>query len=370
MAVNFKKLRMASFSTIGLIVALVSLVGCSVGVTGVDRTEGKTGSGCTESAGLDRRAACTDGGRVLNVGFYAFFAPVSYSAEEDANAAGFHAHRGYEADLLSALEAMEGAGLTFSRRGIAVWDGIWLQSAGTEYDLVGGGITILDSRTRDAAGKQVVVFTGGHITFRQSLLVRAADAERLSNHADLTSDVRVGALAGTTGEFRLLELTGLVSADGVLVAGARVETPQGTVTADGSAAYAVTAAGATENLSGRRRIYPPDETMPQVVYLGDELGEGELIAALRDGVIDALARGEIGNRDAAHAAGGAFAVTALDEAVEHGGFTLAVEDAALAGCLDEKIDWLTDNRRIGYAEWVKEPVAFMRRAQMWNERAR
>ena len=158
------------------------------------------------------RWACTDGERVLSVGFYAFFSPVSYSVDTDPDADGFNTHLGYEADLLSALEAMEGAGLVFSRRGIARWDDIWLESAGAVYDIVGGGITILDSRTRDASGTQVVVFTSGHIVFRQSLLVRAQDAARLANHSALTSNVVVGALAGTTGEFRLLELTGLVDA--------------------------------------------------------------------------------------------------------------------------------------------------------------
>ena len=50
--------------------------------------------------------------------------------------AGFNVHRGYEADLLTALEAMEGANLAFDRRGIAEWDGIWLLPAGPQYDLV------------------------------------------------------------------------------------------------------------------------------------------------------------------------------------------------------------------------------------------
>lgn len=339
-------------------VLLLCLAACGVGVTSIER------------APVGRTQACTEPGRVLNVGFYAFFAPVSFSADEDSAAEGFNTHRGYEADVLDALETMEGAGLTFSRQGIAHWDSIWLRPADPEFDIVGGGITILDSRTRDAAGKQVVIFTDGHITFRQSLLVRAADAERLASHADLTSDVLVGALAGTTGEFRLLELTGLADANGVLAAGVRVETAQGTVTADGSASFIITAAGATANLAGRQHLFPPDATMPQVVYLGDVSGEVEIIAALRAGEIDALARGEIGNRQAAHAANVSLVVTALDEAVELGGFALAVEDAALAACLDEKINWLTDNRRIGYAEWVNDPQVFMRRAQIWNEGTR
>ena len=306
--------------------------------------------------------SCTDADRVLNVGFYAFFAPMSYSADPDPASPGFNTHLGYEADLLTALEALEGAGLSFSRRGIGPWDDIWLRSAEPEYDIAGGGITILDSRTRNAAGEQVVSFTSGHVSFRQSLRVRAEDAERLVSPADLTADVRVGALAGTTGEHRLLERTGLVNADGRLATGTRVETDTGTVTADGGTGYTINAAGESPVLEGRRRLYPPSEDMPQVVYLGDDAGESELLEALRAGSIDALARGEIGNLDAANVSGGAFAVTALDDAVELGGFTLAVQDAELRACLDEKIDYLTDDRRIGYAEWAADPQVFMRRA--------
>ena len=74
---------------------------------------------------------------LLQVGFYAFFAPVSYSADDDPSTAGFGGHLGCEADLLTALTAMNGAGLSFARHGIAEWPEIWLQAAGPEYDLVG-----------------------------------------------------------------------------------------------------------------------------------------------------------------------------------------------------------------------------------------
>ena len=311
---------------------------------------------------------CIDGNRVLNVGFYAFFTPVSYSANEDPNSEGFNIHVGYEADLLTALETMKGTGLSFSRRGIAQRDDIWLQSAGPEYDIVGGGITILDSRRRDASGKQVVQFTSGHIAFRQSLLVRVEDSERLAAYADLTRDVRVGALAGTTGEFRLLELVGLVGPDGVLTPGVRVDTPRGTDVADGSPDYVITSAYESANFEGRSLMRPPSEIMPQVVYLGSETGETDLLEALADGTIDAVARGEIGNRDAVHASGGSFAIGALDDEVEYGGFTLTLEDEALASCLDDKISYLTDSLSIGYAEWLEDPSVFMRRARMWNDR--
>ena len=306
--------------------------------------------------------SCTDGDRVLKVGFYAFFDPVSHSADPDPTSAGFNTHRGYEADLLTALEAMEGTGLSFSRRGIAPWDDIWLRSAGSEYDIVGGGITILDSRTRNAAGEDVVAFTSGHVEFRQSLLVRAEDAGQITSYRHLTSNMRVGVLADTTGERRLLELTGLVDAAGVLVAGTRIETTSGTRTSDGSATYTIDCAAESPELEGRRHLYPPSEDMPQVLYLGDETGEAELLEALRAGDIDALARGEVGNLEAASVSDGAFAVTARDDAVELGGFTLAVDDEHLRACLDEKINYLTDDRRIGFAEWATDPQVFMRRA--------
>jgi len=314
--------------------------------------------------------ACGKEDRELKVGFYGYFTPVSYSENEDPSSPGFNLHRGYEADLLTGLEAMEDPRLSFSRRGLDQWDDIWLQAATTQYDIIGGGITILAARTRDAAGNQVVTFTSGHISFRQSLLVRAADATRLAAYDDLTSDLRVGALAGTTGEFRLLELTGLVDTEGVLAAGVRIDTPAGTVTADGSPDYVITAAGESPVLAERQRLHPPSDTMPQVVYLGDQAGEPELLDALEAGTIDAVARGEIGNRDAAYTRSGAFVVTALDEKVELGGFALASENTELASCLNRMIHWLTDDGRIDYANWREDPAEFMQRAAMWNEGAR
>jgi len=320
---------------------------------------------CSSSPSDSPSAACGDR-QVLQVGFYAFFAPVSYSADPEPGTAGFDEHLGYEADLLTGLETMDGAGLSFERSGIAVWGDIWLQSAGPEYDLVGGGITVLDSRTRNATGKHVVNFTSGHITFRQSLLVRAEDAERFASHSDLTSEDRVGVLKGTTGEFRLLELTGLVDANGVLATGTRIEATEGEAVADGTVAYTITPAGASSNLAGRLRLEPPNSDMPQVVYLGQETGEEELLEALENGTIDAVARGEIGNRDASHTSNGAFAVVALDEAIEQGGFSLSVEDADLAACIDEKINYLTDGQRIGYGDWRANSAIFAERAQEWN----
>ena len=309
-------------------------------------------------------AACATEVEPLRVGFYADFHPVSYSEEESPDAPGFNTHRGYEADLLSALEVMEGSGFVFERRAIGEWPDIWLAPAGGDYDIVGGGITIREDRTRDAAGNTVVAFTNGHIDFRQSLLVRSVDAPRLSSHDRLTSEARVGVLAATTGEARLLQLTGLADGDGVLAAGVRIVTGDGEVTADGSDRYYITAAGAAPELEGRQMLHPADDMMPQVVYPGEE---AELLAALRDGEVDAIARGEIGNADAAHNSDGDFVVTALDqEEVEHGGFAVGADDVELLKRLNRHLNWLTNNQRIGYSEWVADPTVFRQRAELWE----
>lgn len=311
-------------------------------------------------------AACATEVEPLRVGFYAYFQPVSYSAEESPDAPGFNTHLGYEADLLSALEVMEGSGFVFERRAIGEWPDIWLAPAGGDYDIVGGGITIKEARTKDAEGNTVVAFTNGHIDFRQSLLVRSVDAPRLSSHSQLDSEVRVGVLVGTTGEARLLQLTGLADEEGVLAAGVRIVTPGGEVMADGSDRYYITAAGAAPELDGRQLLHPSHDGMPQVVYLGDELGESELLDALRNGDVDAIARGEIGNADAAHNSDGDFEVTALDSAVEHGGFAVGVDDVELLKRLNQHLNWLTNNQRIGYAEWVADPTVFRQRAELWE----
>jgi len=300
---------------------------------------------------------------VLTVGFYAYFEPVSSSAGSEPGDPSFDTHLGYEADLLSALEATEGAGLIFVRRPIEPWTDIWLLPAGPEFDLVGGGITILDSRRYNDSGAEAIVFTSSHIAFRQSLLVRAEDLDRFPDHDALSSAERVGVLRDTTGEARLLPLTGLTDAEGVLAAGVRIETSSGELVADGSGAFVITAADASPTLAGRLTLRPPSDDMPQVVYLGEETGEIELLEALAEGSSDAVARGEIGNRDAALASGAAFAVTALDTLIEWDGLALALSDTELAACIDARIDFLTDDRRIGYAQWRADPEVFMRRAE-------
>ena len=311
-------------------------------------------------------ARCTEEGDLIEVGFYAFFEPVSSSAGEAPDSAAFHEHRGYEADLMTALEAMDGAGLAFRRRGIGVWPGIWLLSATPEYALIGGGITILEDRTRDADGNRAIAFTAGHIAFRQSLLVRAADVRRLASYDDLTSEIRAGVLVDTTGEAGLLQITGLADEDGVLLAGTRITTPDGVLVADGSADFRIAATGFSENLAARSLLVPPSPDLPQVVVFPAETVEDEQARAILTGQVDVLARGEIGNRTLERSSMGALVVTALDTAVELGGFTVDQSESEFLACLDDKLDYLTDDRNIGFPEWLANPSVFLERAETWT----
>ena len=311
-------------------------------------------------------ARCTEEGRVLDFGFFASYEPISYRGRADPVSEVSGEHLGYEADLLTALEAMDGAGLSFNRRGIDVWPGIWLLPATPEFEMVGGGITILEERTRDASGMPAVAFTSGHIVFRHSLLVRATDASRLSDYSDLTSADRVGVSVQTTGESRFLRIVGLIDEDGVLLAGTQVTTPGGIVVADGSGSYRIAASGSSESLAGRSHLEPPSAGFPRVVFFGPESVRAEHLEALANGQVDALANDEVGNRLAERTSAGALVVTALDTETELGGFALDQDDEALLACLDDKLNYLTDERNIGYAQWLGNPSVFVERAVAWT----
>ena len=325
--------------------------------------------GCDDARVLE---ACDD--RVVNVGFYADFEPLSYSRNNQAPAISisYNTHRGYEADLLNAVGELDGVELSFSRRGIPPletddgrtfpFSGIWLLAAEPEYDLIGGGITIRQDRTLDDDGRQAVAFTQGHVAFRQSLLVRREDARRLADIGNLTADDVVSVHRGTTGEERLLQSVGIVDDEGVLVAGTRVVTPTRTLTADGSSGYTITAAMPSPELSARQRIIPP-APFPQVVL---HTSLDQQLEALYDGDVDALSRGDIGNRNEALLSGRTLEVTAPDTQAEYGGFAVDAGDGDLLACLNEAIELVTDGGRIGYSEWAANPMVFLERAENVN----
>lgn len=360
------RLAIRRLSAAAAFLMALAAAGCDEGADTASTTPAAPAPGPAPAPAVPVPVRCAEEGRVLEFGFFAFYEPISYSGSADFMAEAFHEHLGYEADLLDALEAMDGVGLSFRRRGIGIWPGIWLLPATPDFDLVGGGITILEERTRDASGTPAVAFTSGHIVFRHSLLVRADDADRLAEYSGLTSDVRVGVSVETTGESRFLRIVGLIDDDGVLLSGTQVTTPGGIVTADGTDTYRIAASGSSENLAGRTHLQPPSAGFPQVVFFGAESVQTEHLLALAGRRVDALAGDEIGNRTAEQASAGVLVVTALDTEVELGGFALDHDEEALLACLDDKLNYLTDERNVGYAEWLANPSVFRERAEAWT----
>ena len=313
--------------------------------------------------------------------FYAHYAPVSSSLDPRPGTAGFDLHAGYEADLLDAVEAMPGIGVTFLRHGVDDWGGIWLLPAAEGIDMACGGITIDAGRTRGPDGEVAVRFTDGHIEFRQSLLVRAADAARLDAYDALSGDDTVGVQTATTGESRLLQLIGVADDDGQLAEGTTIVIDIGNGDASSSVVEAtagsdlrISPGGASAELDGRVRLIPADPSKPEVVYLdrlpapGLDTAKSQL-DALRNGTVDAIAQGIVETTAAAAAYGDEFAVSVIDERVETGGCTVDSDDTDLADRMNTALGWLTGYGEIGFEEWADNADVFIERAASWAESA-
>ena len=209
--------------------------------------------------------------------------------------------------------------MAFARRGIAAWAGIWLLPAGPQYDIVGGGITIIESRTRDGTGNAAIIFTAGHIEFRQSLLVRAEDAKRLARHQG-AEQRGAGAAAGAD-RYRRGGWSaggGHPCSHGGRHGGCRRQ----------------------RRLCDHRRGSQAAGTCSRLRLTSRRWSISRMIGRCTR---------RIGNRADARSAAGGLAL-----------------GAALAACLDRHLAWLTDGGRIGYQEWLDDRMVFMQRVRLRN----
>ena len=302
----------------------------------------------------------------VQYGFYTDYNPVSYSAGQESAS---HRPMGYEPDLVAAVETLSGGKLSFDALALGnPFSGIWLKAAQEPHDMVGGGITALPERTKDAEGRPVIRFGVGHIGFSQSLLVPEASA--IERHDDLTSEHRVGTYRATTGEKRLLELTGIIDSAGFIRAGTLVLLADGTLLTagppDSESALRIAAGTGSTAIATRIRLTPPGDDQPEVLYFDSD---DELISALLEGTVDVLARGEISNRIAARDTPG-LRLTAIDTGGnEQGAFSYADTPAgnALRATMNTAITCLTANRTIGFAEWFdSRGTIFAERAEEWR----
>ena len=328
-----------------------------------------TGSGNPEGA---TAAACEAAREMLadlpamrvNYGFYTDFNPISYSI-----APAVHQPMGYEPDLVRAVETFSKGKLSFNTLGIGnPFSGIWLKAAQEPYDMVGGGITALPERTRDADGRQVIRFGVAHVSFRQSLLVRSGSV--INRHADLTAEHRVGVLRGTTGEKRLLELTSIIDSEGFLRSGTQVQLAGGDVLIagepDSGAALRIAAGTGSVTIATRVRLTPAGDDRPEVLYFNSD---SEQLGALLEGVVDTVARGELGNRVTARDTPG-LRVTAIDtQGNEWGAFSYPDTPAgnALRRAMNAAITCLTANGTVSFSQWFESGGAvFSERAEQWR----
>ena len=315
---------------------------------------GGSGMAGSDPCPVARQALAGIANRRVKYGFYTDFDPLSHAATQDAADPAFNLPLGYEPSLVAGVEAFAAGRLVFDRAGIGnPFSGIWLKAAEAAYDMVGGGITALASRTLDADGNEAIRFGTGHIGFRQSLLVRTEST--VARHSDLTSAHRVGALRGTTGEARFLTLTGIVDADGRVRPGTRIELADGSVLTAGNPGSEQevrigpsVVAGAA---STRVRLTPPTDDQPQVLYFESEAGQLDALVARE---VDAVARGEIGNLIAARELPG-LKVTALDNSsTEQAAFSYPAtsEGDELRETMNKVIRCLTNDGAVGFQDWL------------------
>ena len=214
----------------------------------------------------------------------------------------------------------------------------------------------------------MIRFGVAHVSFRQSLLVRSGSA--INRHTDLISEHRVGVLRGTTGEKRLLELTGIIDAEGFLRSGTQVELAGGEVLIaggpDSGAALRIAAGTGSVVIATRVRLTPAGDDRPEVLYFNSD---SEQLSALLEGVVDALARGELGNRVTARDTPG-LRVTAIDtEGDEWGAFSYPDTPAGstLRRAMNAAITCLTANGTIGFSQWFESGgTIFSERAEQWR----
>lgn len=235
----------------------------------------------------------------LSICSYAEFKPISYGNG-----------LGYEADLLRAIAALWQVKIHFQPE--KIYEGIWLSPSkpNSTCDVATGGITPADYRI-----KQGAVFSVANTFFQQSLLIRKKDYQsgRIVSYASFkNTDMKIGVVPGTTGE---------------LYAHERAK----------------------------------ESGLPLSVFIPYE-SESDLVPALIDGKIDAIARGEIGNDY--QAAQDKHLITIARKNFDEN-FTFSVNPAnkALLTQLNEAIRTLTDNGNITYHEWKKNPNLFMERVK-------
>jgi len=232
---------------------------------------------------------------VLNVCSYSEFTPVSYGNGQ-----------GFEADLLKAIAQDQHLKINFYPENI--YDGIWKLPARayTKCDVAIGGFTPLNYRKKEGVG-----FSEPTSAFSQSLLVRKADylSGRITSYESFrNTDMKIGIVPGSSGE---------------IFAQTRVK----------------------------------EAKLPETVLVAYP-SEVELLAALRNKQIAAIARGEVGN-DYQAARDKDLVTIAKRDFGETFCFALARSNPVLIKDINAEIAKITQHNKIKIADWEKNKNIFM-----------
>ena len=232
---------------------------------------------------------------VLNVIAYSEFQPISYGVDG----------QGFEGDLLRAIAAFWNISIKF--QSITNYDNIWMLPSQVPHlaDIAMGGITPASYRIQQGA-----VFSVGTTSFAQSLLVRQHDVQSGlidSYRSFKINHLKIGVVPGTTGEF-----------------------------------YA----------SRRAK----ENNLPENTIVSYDT-ESLLIPALLEGEIDAIARGEIGNKyqELNHKE---LVYFERKDFHEHFSFALDNTNKNLAFALNSAIKLFTRNGTINYTHWSMNKQIF------------
>jgi ABC-type amino acid transport substrate-binding protein len=231
----------------------------------------------------------------LNVCSYSEFKPISYGNG-----------RGYEADLLRAIAKSWHVNIQFHP--IKTYENIWLLPLSNKSlcDVAIGGITPAPYRHAQGA-----VFSIGTGTFSQSLLVRESDyqTQRIVSYTSFKhSSMKIGVVPGTTGEV-----------------------------------YAHQRARAAG--------------LPATIFK-QYASESELLPALLNGDIDAIARGEVGNEYQASLDKNLVTIAKQNFAES---FTIALKPTScqhLRHAMNDAIRKVNKNGKITFKDWMKDHEVF------------
>jgi ABC-type amino acid transport substrate-binding protein len=243
---------------------------------------------------------------ILNVISCSEFIPISY---DDG--------KGYEADLLKSIAQLWDVKIKFHSE--KFYEGSWrLPSRSyTIADVAIGGFTPMEYRVKEGASFSVIT-----TYFSQSLLVRKKDYEsgKITSYQSFKNTaMKIGVVPGTTGE-----------------------------------QYA--------------HVRAMENGLPASVFI-QYRSESELLPALKNGEIDAIARGQIGNEHQ-QKIDKSFISIANKSFCEGFSFAVNKSNPLLLNELNKAILQITDNGKIAYKHWVENHNVFKERVDQLKILAR